>query len=52
MAMSSTPTSVGSYTEADVRAQSKWQAKVNKLTVAQFRRTAGGQGREAAGHQS
>ena len=33
---STTPTSAGSYTDADVRAQSVWQAEVNKLKVAQL----------------
>ena len=31
-----TPTSAGSYTDADVRAQSVWQAEVHKLKVAQL----------------
>ena len=31
-----TPTSAGSYTDADVRAQSVWQAEVNKMKVAQL----------------
>ena len=33
---STTPTSAGSYSDADVRAQSVWQAEVNKLKVAQL----------------
>ena len=33
---STTPTSAGSYSDADVRAQSVWQAEGNKLTVAQL----------------
>ena len=33
---STTPTSAGSYTDADVRAQSVWQAEVNRLKVAQL----------------
>ena len=36
MSGSTTPTSAGSYTDADVRAQSVWQAEVNKLKVAQL----------------
>ena len=33
---STTPTSAGSYSDADVRAQSVWQAEVTKLKVAQL----------------
>ena len=33
---STTPTSAGSYTDADVRAQSVWQAEVHKLKMAQL----------------
>ena len=36
MSGSTTPTSAGSYTDADVRAQSVWQAEVNKLKVVQL----------------
>ena len=36
MSGSTTPTSVGSYSDADVRAQSVWQAEVNKMKVAQL----------------
>ena len=36
MSGSTTPTSVGSYSDADVRAQSVWQAEVHKLKVAQL----------------
>ena len=33
---STTPTSAGSYSDADVRAQSVWQAEVKKMKVAQL----------------
>ena len=33
---STTPTSAGSYSDADVRAQNVWQAEANKLKVAQL----------------
>ena len=33
---STTPTSAGSYSDVAVRAQSVWQAEVNKLKVAQL----------------
>ena len=36
MSGSTTPTSAGSYSDADVRAQSVSQAEVNKLKVAQL----------------
>ena len=36
MSGSTTPTSAGSYSDADVRAQSVWQAEVNKMKVAQL----------------
>ena len=36
MSGSTTPTSAASYSDADVRAQSVWQAEVNKLKVAQL----------------
>ena len=36
MSGSTTPTSAGSYSDADVRAQSVWQAEVHKLKVAQL----------------
>ena len=36
MSGTTTPTSAGSYSDADVRAQSVWQAEVNKMKVAQL----------------
>ena len=36
MSGSTTPTSANSYSDADVRAQSVWQAEANKLKVAQL----------------
>ena len=36
MSGSTTPASSASYSDADVRAQSVWQAEVNKLKVAQL----------------
>ena len=36
MSGSTTPSSAGSYSDADVRAQSLWQAEANKLKVAQL----------------
>ena len=36
MSGSTTPTSAGSYSDADVRAQSVWQAEVNNMKVAQL----------------
>ena len=36
MSGSTTPTSAGSYSDANVRARSLWQAEVNKLKVAQL----------------
>ena len=36
MSGSTTPVSSASYSDADVRAQSVWQAEVNKLKVAQL----------------
>ena len=36
MSGSTTPTSAGSYSDADVRRQGVWQAEVNKMKVAQI----------------
>ena len=36
MSGSTTPTSAGSYSDAQVREQSVWQAEVNKMKVAQL----------------
>ena len=33
---STTPTSAGSYSDADVRAQGVWQAEINQMKVAQL----------------
>ena len=36
MSGTTTPTSAGSYSDADVRAQNVWQAEVNTMKVAQL----------------